>query len=41
MMVVGPARRIAASASHTAVPMVRRGILTGDDGTLIVRWAKA
>lgn len=41
MMVVGPARRIAASVHHTAVPMVRRSILTGDDGTLIVRWAKA
>ncbi|MBI5339287.1 MAG: dihydrofolate reductase family protein [Mycolicibacterium rufum] len=41
MMVVGPARRIAASDSHTPVPMVRRGILTGDDGTVIVRWARA
>jgi 5-amino-6-(5-phosphoribosylamino)uracil reductase len=41
MMVAGPARRIAASEMHVAISMTRRGIVTGADGTVIVRWVRA
>lgn len=40
MMVAGPARRIASSVEHVAIRMQRRGILLGDDGTVIVRWVR-
>ena len=39
-LVAGPARRIAAADGHVEINMQRRGILTGDDGTVIVRWAR-
>lgn len=39
-LVAGPARRIAAADHHVEINMRRRGILTGDDGTVIVRWAR-
>lgn len=39
-LVSGPARRIAAADHHVEINMQRRGILAGDDGTVIVRWAR-
>jgi riboflavin biosynthesis pyrimidine reductase len=41
MMVAGPARRIAASDDHVAIRMERKDILLGNDGTVIVRWARS
>jgi len=41
MMVAGPARRIAPSVEHVAIPMERKEILLGADGTVIVRWVRA
>ena len=40
MMVAGPARRIAPSVEHVAIPMEREEIILGGDGTIIVRWAR-
>jgi 5-amino-6-(5-phosphoribosylamino)uracil reductase len=39
-LVAGPARRIASGEQHVDITMQRRGILTGADGTVIVRWAR-